>query len=704
MPCVPSKAARWTVHLGLLAAFLPAAGCSRNRPAALDLLVEFGPEWATPETRFVDLGSPEARAHLRSGWSIDETDRQGNTFVWAVAERATLDFELVGRDSRERLLRLRARSVRPQRVVIEVNGQSAGGVELSQRMQEVSLPLPAALFHNGTNRLALLFSEAADAVSGDSRRLSAAVDSILLQPLEYSATPGVKRPALGGEGLVITAPARIDFVLPGKLPQTLELQLGTVTGSPDLVLRCGAARTRLHARSGSQVHWEIPAAGALPAGRVLQLEALGNGELFLRSARVVGARRPQPPKGPVLMIGVDGLGWPIADRAIARGAMPQLAALRQRGAWATLETVEPTMSIVIWTTIATGRSPQEHGIGGWMADRRRLQSGGNRRVRAIWELASWAGLRCDVVNYWATWPAAPLRGHLVSDLFRKLLFTPGIEETVYPPGLLPQLAPRLDRDAERERKGWEQAGLLRPPADRERAFSRSKSFYELFDNAEGYQAAEQLSGQVALQLLKQPSSDLTIVLLRAVDVGTHLRWHFLPPDLLREGMAAAARPEGVPRELADRLDAALELELEPILRATDRVVGQLIEAAGPQTNILLLSDHGFGFSRFGYTHHRNQSPPPGVLVLAGPAAARGQDITGASVYDVLPTLARLLGLPLSRELRGRPLNAVLRSAELPPAQTVPTYETTALAGSSRRPNARAEQNTIEELRALGYIQ
>ncbi|HEX9636566.1 MAG TPA: alkaline phosphatase family protein [Acidobacteriota bacterium] len=686
--------------LGLTLALALAPACGERRAPELDLLAEFGPEWVTAETRRLDLGAAEARAALGAGWSIDERDQRGGSFVWAVARRAELDFTLLDRRPAERLLRVRARGARAQRVGVQVNGRAAGELELTQRMGQHSLPLPAALLRSGANRLALLFAELVS-VPGDNRALAAAVDWVGFEPLEARSDPAARLDA-DSRTLELSAPVRVEFVLPSGGAQTLELELGKVEGAPELRASHGAARRRWAAAGHAVYRWLLPAGGSNPAGAVLGLEVLGRGRLELRGARVLGARRRAAPAGRVVLIGIDGLDWDLADRAIDRGAMPNLAALRARGAWASLESVEPTMSIVIWTTIATGRTPQEHGIGGWTAAGERLQTGGGRRVRAIWELASAAGLRCDVVNYWATWPAAPLRGRMVSDLFRKLLFSPAVEDTVYPPGLMRRLLPLLARDPERERAGWQRSGQLRPPADRARAFSASRSFQELFDNAEGYQAAEELSTEVALQLLRQGGSDLTLVLLRAVDVGIHLRWHFLPPELLRAAVQAAQQG-ALARELEDRLDDVLTDELEPILRATDHTLGRLVEAAGPGANIVVVSDHGFGFTRFGYTHHRNDRPPPGVLVLAGPSAAPGA-LERASVYDLLPTLARLLGLPLSRELRGRPLESALRGAALPPARFVRTYETSPLTPSQQRPDAAAEQNALEELRALGYIQ
>jgi predicted AlkP superfamily phosphohydrolase/phosphomutase len=65
----------------------------------------------------------------------------------------------------------------------------------------------------------------------------------------------------------------------------------------------------------------------------------------------------------VVLVGVDGASWPVIDGLVAEGKLPNLAALSERGVEARLETVEPVISPVVWTSMATGQPPEVHGIG-----------------------------------------------------------------------------------------------------------------------------------------------------------------------------------------------------------------------------------------------------------------------------------------------------------------------------------------------------
>jgi hypothetical protein len=64
----------------------------------------------------------------------------------------------------------------------------------------------------------------------------------------------------------------------------------------------------------------------------------------------------------VLLIGVDGADPATLDRLIGQGRLPTFERLRREGAYGRLRSREPLLSPVIWTTIATGRTPQDHGV------------------------------------------------------------------------------------------------------------------------------------------------------------------------------------------------------------------------------------------------------------------------------------------------------------------------------------------------------
>src|SRR5262249_40075861 len=125
-----------------------------------------------------------------------------------------------------------------------------------------------------------------------------------------------------------------------------------------------------------------------------------------------------------------------------------VAALRSSGAWGRLRSFEPTASPVIWTTIATGKRPEQHGVEAFTHARlegvqdplprlrplkrmgfswlyAQLAAPGTirqtpvtspvRRMPAFWNIASAHGSPVSVVGWWATWPAEPVLGHVVSE-------------------------------------------------------------------------------------------------------------------------------------------------------------------------------------------------------------------------------------------------------------------------------------------------
>ena len=97
------------------------------------------------------------------------------------------------------------------------------------------------------------------------------------------------------------------------------------------------------------------AAGALAAPMVVLL-ACGGGD--------AGELAPSRP-APVLLLGIDGATRTVMDPLMEQGRLPNFAKLRDRGVYAALATREPTISPIIWTSIATGKVPEKHGIPGF---------------------------------------------------------------------------------------------------------------------------------------------------------------------------------------------------------------------------------------------------------------------------------------------------------------------------------------------------
>src|SRR5688572_10207665 len=205
-------------------------------------------------------------------------------------------------------------------------------------------------------------------------------------------------------------------------------------------------------------------------------------------ASAAGAEAPDSAVVPtglrVRVLGIDGLDRRMVDQLRGRGDLPRLDGVLRTSAHARLAAEPEQVPAIVWTTIATGRGPEVHGIQsagarrlagmrtpvalgeasrlervvGAAADLLRLSRSQPatsvlRGAKTFWNVASEKGLRVGVVNWWATWPAEAVNGYTVTDraLF-KLERGGTLDREVYPPPAFERLKPLTARsDLERAR-------------------------------------------------------------------------------------------------------------------------------------------------------------------------------------------------------------------------------------------------------------
>ena len=403
----------------------------------------------------------------------------------------------------------------------------------------------------------------------------------------------------------------------------------------------------------------------------------------------------------VLLVGWDAADWQMIRPLMARGLMPTTARFLERAASGNLATTRPILSPILWNTIATGRRPDAHGILGFTepvpdGPGVRPVASTSRRCKALWNILTQCGLRSNVVGWYASHPAEPIAGVMVSNQAEA-----GGADKPMPPGAVhpPHMAEALaacrvhpsELDATAILPFVPQAAQLMQQQD-----NRLGKLAVLLAQTASVHA-------MATHLLAQSDWDFTAVYYDGIDRFGHEFMEFHPPK-----MAAVSQED---------FDA-YHLCMEGIYRFHDMMLDALLQLAGPETAVVVMSDHGY------WNDHRRPDPRPGkagpvdwhrpygIFAAAGPGLKAGAQLHGASILDITPTVLTLLGLPAAADMPGR----VLGEALVPPLaevaagsalERIPSWEAEPGECGMHPPDLRVDpaesRAALEQLVALGYI-
>jgi len=270
----------------------------------------------------------------------------------------------------------------------------------------------------------------------------------------------------------------------------------------------------------------------------------------------------------VLVVGWDGATFDLLDPLLRAGALPNVARLVERGRTAVLDSTIVPISSAAWVGAVTGGTPGTDGVYDFfepVADSYdvRLTSALSNRLPPLWRILGWQGLRSVVFGVPLTWPPEEIEGVMVTGML-----SPFDATYTWPPELADELRGRgfqPDLGIWREDKDLTSARMMRQLAIKRRA------------------VLEQLDGDW----------DFAMVVFKSLDVLSHRVYDGDPDGAVAHWM----------------------IEL-------DRVLGDLLDAVGPDVNVLLVSDHGF------HAYPRNFFTE-GWLLEAGHAVARGPEAEAA---------------------------------------------------------------------------
>ena len=281
------------------------------------------------------------------------------------------------------------------------------------------------------------------------------------------------------------------------------------------------------------------------------------------------------------MIGIDGATLDLIEPFVQQGALPTIGRLMAEGVHGKLRSTIPPITAAAWTTFMTGKNPGKHRLYDFTG--RRLDSyqirpftASHRAAESLWSILSRAGKRVCVINVPMTYPPEPVNGVLVSGM--------GTPATV-------------DDFCHPERVHSE---LLQAIPNYE--VQREDIFYPKGRELTMYQAVSDMTEmrrQAALHFLQGSEWDFFMVVFMATDLVQHFFWHFMD----------AEHPEYEANALPQLQSAILDC-----YRQIDKSIADILEQVDSDTQVVLMSDHGFG-PQTRYLHFNTWLWKQGYLVF-----------------------------------------------------------------------------------------
>ncbi|MFQ5789426.1 MAG: alkaline phosphatase family protein [Acidobacteriota bacterium] len=383
------------------------------------------------------------------------------------------------------------------------------------------------------------------------------------------------------------------------------------------------------------------------------------------------------------IIGMEGLSMAYVLPAVAEGKLPNFARLIEGGASGVLKTLYPTESLAVWTSVATGKLPRQHGLTGFYRYRfprvrqlfsllphgayfRGLEKVGLlkraavdstlRRTQTFWSILSRFGVRVGLVRWWGSYPAEEVDGFIVSEFLHRQVrehFNPPLPELTYPPHLSKRLAP-----------------LVSSPKD------IAASLVERFVDTAVEVPGDSLSWE---PVLRRALADDTTYL----SIGRELRETYQPQvygiycfglDVVGHHFFRFHRPASF-GDVRDSEVRKYGRVVEAYYDFLDTMLGEHLRSRRPDEVLVVLSGHGMEplplarriletFKGDPQLSGYHDDAPDGLAIFYGPGIARGAKLQGASVLDITPTLLHLMGLPLGRDMDGTLLTDVLEESFL----------------------------------------
>jgi len=265
----------------------------------------------------------------------------------------------------------------------------------------------------------------------------------------------------------------------------------------------------------------------------------------------------------VLLIGLDSADAELIERWASEGALPTFARLRREGGWSRLGTTAEIMHVSAWPTLYTGTTPGHHGM--YHAYQVRAGVQGIQRTEPqwcgqppFWKYLDDAGRRCVIFDAFMDYRLPEFRGVQVLEYGTWTWFG---EPCSTPRGLLGDIKRRFG-----PYPAPEHADLVQVPDEPLRFRD------QLVEGA-------QTKAKITRALMAEQDWDLMFVTFGEPHGAGHYLWHFGDTGYPLQPLQDSLRGVNLVRD---------------VYAGVDQAIGQILEAVGDDTTVIVTSADGMG--------------------------------------------------------------------------------------------------------------
>jgi predicted AlkP superfamily phosphohydrolase/phosphomutase len=408
-------------------------------------------------------------------------------------------------------------------------------------------------------------------------------------------------------------------------------------------------------------------------------------------------------KNKFLLIGWDSADWDIINPLIDSGKMPHLEKFINEGVSGKIATLDPPLSPMLWTSIATGKRPYKHGILGFVEP---CENGKNiqtvkvtsRKVKAVWNILQQNNLKSHVVGWWPSHPAEPISGIMVSNQFAK--------------------APFRSQDKWELTEGSVNRKELEEDLKQLRVHPLDITDQHLLPIVKDAATINQIKDQSLYKIANNLAETATTQNVATFIMDLEQDWDFMGVyfesiDLICHQFMKYRAPK-LPIVSDEKFNLYKDV-VDSFYIMHDTMLGYMLENIPKDCTVMITSDHGFksGSKRLlsipkepaaiAYEHEHH-----GFLAIKGPGIKKDERIYGSSILDLVPTVLHHFNLPIGKDMDGKPLIQIYEEPSV--VEFIPSWENKEGDSGQHIPNFLENSGIefrdaahLDHLEDLGYI-